>query len=80
MHPVMSESSGIRDLIYLSARFALIHALYENDRPCVILDDVMNNLDEERFKKAMKMTEAFSKKYQVIYLTCNAGRMPAGVE
>ena len=76
LHSIMSESSGIRDIIYLSARFALIDALFENDRPCVVIDDVMNNLDEERFEKAMKMTGDFAAKNQVIYLTCNAGRMP----
>ena len=77
MHPVMSESSGIRDIIYLCARFALIDALFENDRPCVVIDDVMNNMDEDKFEKAIKMTEDFARKNQVIYLTCNAGRMPA---
>ncbi|MCR4590413.1 MAG: AAA family ATPase [Lachnospiraceae bacterium] len=79
MHSIMSESSGIKDLINLSARFALIDALFENDKPCVILDDVMNNLDEERFKNAMDMTEEFAKNYQVIYLTCNSSRVPAGL-
>ncbi len=76
MHPVMSESSGIRDIIYLCARFALIDALFENDRPCVVIDDVMNNMDEDKFEKAIKMTEDFARKNQVIYLTCNASRMP----
>lgn len=76
MHSVMSESSGIRDIIYLCARFALIDALFENDRPCVVIDDVMNNMDEDKFEKAMKMTEDFARKNQVIYLTCNASRMP----
>lgn len=76
LHSILSESSGIKDIIYLCARFALIDALFENDKPCVILDDVMNNLDEERFNSAMKMTEEFAKDYQVIYLTCNNSRMP----
>ncbi len=76
LHPVLAESSGIRDIINLSARFALIDALFENDKPCVILDDVMNNLDEERFQSAMRMTEEFAKSCQVIYLTCNSSRTP----
>ena len=76
LHSILAESSGIRDIINLCARFALVDALFEHDKPCVILDDVMNNLDEERFKNAMKMTEEFAARYQVIYLTCNAGRMP----
>ena len=76
MHSVMSESSGIRDIIYLCARFALIDALFENDRPCVVIDDVMNNMDEDKYENAMKMTEDFARKNQVIYLTCNASRMP----
>ena len=79
MHSILSESSGIKDLINLSARFALIDALFENDKPCVILDDVMNNLDEERFRNAMDMTEEFASEYQVIYLTCNSSRVPAGL-
>ncbi|MBR2187039.1 MAG: AAA family ATPase [Lachnospiraceae bacterium] len=76
LHSIMSESTGVRDIINLCARFALIDALFENDKPCVILDDVMNNLDEERFRNAMKMTEEFAADYQVIYLTCNSSRMP----
>ncbi len=76
VHSIMSESSGIKDLVNLCARYALIDALYENDKPCVVLDDIMNNLDEERFKSAMKMTERLAKKYQIIYLTCNSSRMP----
>jgi uncharacterized protein YhaN len=76
LHSIMSESTGVRDIINLCARFALIDALFENDKPCVILDDVMNNLDEERFRNAMKMTEEFAANYQVIYLTCNSSRMP----
>ncbi len=76
LHSIMSESTGVRDIINLCARFALIDALFENDKPCVILDDVMNNLDEDRFRSAMKMTEEFAGKYQVIYLTCNSSRMP----
>ena len=80
LHSVMSESSGIRDIINLSARFALIDALFENDKPCVILDDVMNNLDEERFQSAMRMTEEFAKSCQVIYLTCNSSRTPEQIK
>ena len=80
LHPVMSESSGLRDIINLSARFALIDALFENDKPCVILDDVMNNLDEERFVSAMRMTEEFAKDCQVIYLTCNSSRTPEQIK
>lgn len=76
MHSIMSESSGIKDLISLCARYALIDALFEHDKPCIVLDDVMNNLDEERFNNAMKMTEKLAEKYQIIYLTCNNSRMP----
>ncbi len=76
MHPLSSESSGMKDLISLCARYALIDALFENDKPCIVLDDIMNNLDEERFKSAMKMTEKLAQKYQIIYLTCNSARMP----
>ena len=76
VHSLLFESSGIKDLVNLCARYALIDALYENDKPCIVLDDIMNNLDEERFKSAMKMTERLAKKYQIIYLTCNSSRMP----
>ena len=76
VYSLMFESSGIKDLVNLCARYALIDALYENDKPCIVLDDIMNNLDEERFKSAMKMTERLAKNYQIIYLTCNSSRMP----
>ncbi len=74
--PIQALSYGTRDLTYLCARFALVDALYDADRPCIILDDVMNNLDDKHFSKAMAMVESMAENYQIIYLTCNTNRMP----
>ena len=74
--PIQALSYGTRDLTYLCARFALVDTLYDADRPCIILDDVMNNLDDKHFSKAMAMVESMAENYQIIYLTCNTNRMP----
>ncbi|MCR4890629.1 MAG: AAA family ATPase, partial [Lachnospiraceae bacterium] len=76
MHPLQTLSMGTQDLINLCARFALADALYEEDKPCIVLDDVMNNLDNKHFNDLMKVVEKLSDSYQIIYLTCNTSRIP----
>ncbi len=71
---IRSLSCGLQDLVQLCARFALIDTLYETDRPPIILDDVMNNLDDRNFERMMRSVKRLSEKGQVIYLTCHTSR------
>ncbi|MCR5627377.1 MAG: hypothetical protein K6F99_08665, partial [Lachnospiraceae bacterium] len=70
-----NQSTGMQDILNLCARFALVESLYEEEKPCIILDDVMNNMDDDNSDKMMKAIESLSENYQVIYLTCHTSRV-----
>ncbi len=76
IHSLEMESFGLRDAANLCARFALVEILFHQNHPCIVLDDVLNNMDNERFARAMHMIEEYADRFQVIYLTCNESRMP----
>ena len=59
-------SLGNRDLIGICMRLALVEAMYEEQKPFLILDDPFVNLDENRTKGAMQFLTEIAKEYQVI--------------
>ena len=67
-------SLGNRDLIGICMRLALVEAMYEEQKPFLILDDPFVNLDENRTKGAMRFLAEIAKEYQVIYFTCHGSR------
>ena len=67
-------STGYKDLIGISIRFALIDALFENEKPFIILDDPFVNLDGEKIEKAKELIKELSKEYQIIYFVCHESR------
>lgn len=67
-------SLGNRDLIGICMRLALVEAMYEEQKPFLILDDPFVNLDENRTKGAMRFLTEIAKEYQVIYFTCHGSR------
>ena len=70
-----SLSKGMKDLVQIGLRFALIEAVYENtSNPILILDDPFVNLDEDKTKKAMVLLFDIARKYQVVYFTCHESR------
>ena len=71
---IQNQSTGTQDMINLCARFALLDSLYEKEKPCVILDDVLSNLDDSNYERAMQAIEKLSESFQVIYLTCHSSR------
>ncbi len=71
---IENQSTGTQDMINLCARFALVDSLYSYEKPCVILDDVLSNLDDNNYEKAMQAIEKLSESFQVIYLTCHSSR------
>ncbi len=74
-HQSSSYSTGLRDILALALRFSLVDALFEGEKPVVILDDPFTNLDKERIEKAKEMLETLKKEYQIIYLTCHESRV-----
>lgn len=67
-------SLGNRDLIGICMRLALVEAMYEGQKPFLILDDPFVNLDENRTRGAMCFLAEIAKEYQVIYFTCHRSR------
>lgn len=72
---IKNFSAGYKDLIYICMRFSLIDALFNSEKPFVVLDDPFVNLDESKTSKALKIMNEFAKKYQVIYFSCNSSRV-----
>ncbi len=73
-HSADFYSTGLRDAIAIAVRFALADALFEGEKPVVVLDDPFTNLDERRMESAKKMLETLSSEYQILYLTCHKSR------
>jgi len=67
-------SVGYRDLIGICMRLALVDALFENEKPFVILDDPFVNLDKDKIERARELVAGLSEKYQVIYFVCHESR------
>lgn len=71
---VSDMSEGYQDLIGLCRRMAMIDAMYDKEKPFILLDDPFVNLDEKKMEGAKRFIEKVSEKYQVIYLTCHPSR------
>jgi len=69
-------SAGYQDLIGVCMRLALVDAMYQNEKPFLILDDPFVNLDKEKVEYGNQLLLSVSKEYQVIYFTCHDSRSP----
>lgn len=67
-------SQGIRELLGLCMRIALVDAVYQKEKPVLILDDPLVNLDDKKTAKAKEWIKSLSGKYQIVYLTCKSER------
>ena len=67
-------SAGTEDCLMLCMRLAMVDALFEEEKPCLILDDPFVNLDDTHTEKALRILKEISKERQVIYLVCNTSR------
>lgn len=67
-------SQGYKDLVGLCMRFALIDAMYKDEKPFIILDDPFVNLDDEKLGGGIRLLKEISKEYQIIYFTCHESR------
>lgn len=71
---VMFQSSGKKDLIGICMRMAFVEAMYQQEKPFLILDDPFVNLDEKRVQGGIRFLEEIAKDYQVLYFTCHESR------
>lgn len=67
-------SKGMREAMELCTRFALVDALFEQEKPFVVLDDPFVNLDQESLEGAQNVLNEIASKYQLIYFTCHSSR------
>jgi uncharacterized protein YhaN len=69
-------SAGYKDLIGVCMRLALVDAMYQEEKPFLILDDPFVNLDKDKLEAGNELLLEVSKEYQVIYFTCHNSRSP----
>lgn len=67
-------SQGYQDLVGLCMRLSLIDAMYDEEKPFIILDDPFTNLDQDKVNKGKKFINELSDSYQILYFTCNEDR------
>ena len=67
-------SLGLREVTDFCLRLALIDAMYEKEKPFVIMDDPFVNFDERNLKDAIKTLKKISENMQILYFTCHESR------
>lgn len=67
-------SEGCQDLVGICTRLAFVDAMYQKEKPFLIMDDPFVNLDEEKTKRALHFLECISRDYQVVYFSCHTSR------
>ena len=67
-------SAGKVDLVMLCMRFALVDALFRDQKMFVILDDPFVNLDDDHIRQARSFLQKLTSRHQILYLTCHSGR------
>ncbi len=67
-------SAGFRNLVALARRMAFVDAMYEKERPFLILDDPFVNLDADHLEGGLRFLQDIAEHGQVIYFTCVQSR------
>ncbi len=67
-------STGYQDLMGVCMRLALIDAMYQGEKPFIIMDDPFVNLDEEKTRGGLALLSEVAKEYQVVYFSCHGSR------
>jgi len=67
-------STGFRDYIGLCMRFALVDAMFTEEKPFLVLDDPFVNLDQTKLERATAFLKEAAGKYQILYLVCHDSR------
>lgn len=67
-------STGLREFAGICTRLALVEAMYEEEKPFLIMDDPFVNLDEGKLMRGRLLLEELARDYQIIYFTCHDSR------
>ncbi len=70
LHGVPDLSCATREQVFLAARLAIIHMLWPEGGPPVLLDDPLVNFDPERSQAALEAVRDLARVHQVILFTC----------
>lgn len=68
-------SKGQSALVGFCMRAAVADAMYEGEKPMLIMDDPFVNLDDKAMDKVKELIGNLSHKYQIIYFTCSKNRV-----
>ena len=74
LHEDSYLSTGLLEFAGICTRLALVEAMYEGEKPFLILDDPFVNLDEDKVKKGMELLHSLADTYQILYFTCHSSR------
>ncbi|MDP3273583.1 MAG: AAA family ATPase [Deltaproteobacteria bacterium] len=77
--PLGALSGGEREQVHFAVRLALAAVLAREERPMVVLDDVLVATDDERLTRVVGVLEAHAKDMQIIVLTCHPERYRAAI-
>lgn len=67
-------SMGYQDLSWLCMRLAFIDAMYHDEKPFLIMDDPLVNMDEKKIEGGKALLTQLASEYQVLYFTCHKSR------
>lgn len=67
-------SRGYAELVDVALRMALADAMYDEEKPFIIMDDPFVNLDTVKLNHCSDFMKEVAKDYQVIYFTCHESR------
>ena len=63
-------SEGTKETVFLAFRLAALDHLFPSGGGVIVLDDPFTDMDADRTKQSCELLKEFSKRHQVIFLTC----------
>ena len=70
--PLDLLSAGTYDALALAFRLALLEQCFPQGGGILVLDDCLVDFDEERLQYAVSLLEDFTRRHQVIMMTCHS--------
>lgn len=67
-------STGYQDLVGFCRRLSMVMAMYDEEKPFLILDDPFVNLDEKRLQGGLRLLKELEKEHQILYFYCHESR------
>ncbi|MCR4605303.1 MAG: AAA family ATPase [Eubacterium sp.] len=71
---IVTLSAGYKDMVGIALRAALVDAMYEKEKPMLVMDDPFAMLDDDKVATAKTFLQKLASEYQIVYLTCSEVR------